>query len=99
MLFENGKRYWCFKDDTQANVKPWEGLFCVAEVPWYTTHNLYPLDDKLRWVRIPVFEEDLFHTEKEAKAAYIKLEVARIYLERIRIANEIIELMAYKNEI
>ncbi len=99
MVFVNGKRYWCFKSNTQSNVKPWEGRFVVAELPWATTHNLYPLDDLLRWGRIPVIKEDLFHTEKEAKAAYIKFEVARLGLERIRIANEIIELMGYKNEI
>ncbi len=101
MEFISDKKYWCIKNMCPGIVKPWAGTLQICYNITKDVYSMYPvggIDDG--WYPkdcIYVAPEDLFHTKAEAKADYIKLEVARLGREQLRVANEIIELMGYKN--
>ncbi len=101
MKFEQGKTYWCIKTTAPWVVKPWEGNLHISYNTNGDVYSLYPVNASGPFDAVHGLLEDsfLFHTKAEAKAAYIKVEVARLGGEKIRIAEEILELAGYKYEI
>ncbi len=108
MKFENHKTYWCIAprkewNEEKSPVGPWQGELHINRAGMGRAWTMHPIDSLVHHYSRDnvdiISKTDLYHTEAEAKSAYIKFEVARLGRERIRIANEIIELMGYKNEI
>ncbi len=97
MEFEYGKNYWCITQNCIWVVKPWEGTLYMSENTGDNVYSVYPVKDDGR-DRVDMIEPDLYHTEEEAKAAYIEAESFRLGDEKLRIAIEILELAKYRGE-
>lgn len=98
MVFESGKNYWCIIQNCIEVVKPWEGTLHISENVGPNVYSVYPVEDDGCLERVDMIEPDLYHTKEEARAAYIKIEAARLGDEKLRIAIKILELAIYRSE-